>query len=106
MANHNATGKKSKKGPELVQRCRGAVLNALDVLEKRGKPISELLAEEFSQNPSKLMELASKFCPRELEAEITHAYRASDLADDELASIAAGSGEGTTDPQGGEEKLH
>jgi len=49
MANHNATGKKSKKGPELVQRCRGAVLNALDLMESRGKTISELLADEFSK---------------------------------------------------------
>ena len=69
-----AQGKKSAYGPELVQRSRAAVINALDVVEKKGKLISELLAEEFEKNPIKFMELAAKFCPRDLniDGEIRH----------------------------------
>ncbi len=67
MAGHNATGKKARRGPELVQRSRAAILNALDVLEERGKTISVLLADELENNPIRFMELASKFCPKELD---------------------------------------
>ncbi len=90
MANHKATGKKSAKGPELVQRVRAAILAALDATEKKGKKISEVLAEEFEKNPLKFMELASKYCPKDLSIEIDDARsRVEEFDDDELADIAA-----------------
>lgn len=70
MANHKATGKKTKKGPELAQRCRTAILNAFDAVERDGKLISEVLAQEFQANPIKFMELASKYIPKQIEAEV------------------------------------
>jgi len=70
MANHQATGKKSKHGAELVQRSRAAILNALDVVETKGKTISQLLAAEFIENPIRFMELASKFAPKELDVSV------------------------------------
>jgi len=72
MANHEATGKKAQHGSELAQRTRKAVLNAFDVVEKRGTPISQLLADELEKNPIKIMELASKLIPRELNGNVKH----------------------------------
>lgn len=92
MANHKATGKKSKRGPELVQRCRAAILNALDVVEAEGETISALLAKEFKANPLKFMELASKFSPKDLTVELNdNRDSAEQFTDDELADIAAAS---------------
>ena len=90
MANHEATGKKAKHGRELVQRCRAAVLGALEILEsKTGKKITEILAQELEANPLKFMELASKFCPKDLQVELNDITdRAEQLSDDELADIA------------------
>lgn len=106
MANHKATGKTAKRGSELVQRCRAAVLNALDVVEQEGKTISELLAKEFESNPIKFMELASKFCPKDIQAEITHTVNANQLTDDELASIATGSSKRASKAKDSEKQLH
>ena len=96
MANHSATGKKAKRGAELAQRARAAILNALDVVEKDGKLISEILAEEFKNNPIKFMELASKFTPKDINAEVSHVIEAKELTDDELADIATGRSAGTS----------
>lgn len=106
MADYNATGKKAGHGPELVQRTRKAVLNAFDALENRGKVLSDLLADELEKNPIKFMELASKLMPKEITGDFNHNYSAKRLSDDELASIATGSSEGTTEPQKGEKSLH
>lgn len=89
MANYKATGKKTKHGAELVQRCRAAVLNTFNAIEKEGKLISEILAEEFKSNPLRFMDMASKYCPKEIDGEITHVFDAAELTDDELKSIAA-----------------
>lgn len=90
MANHEATGKKPKKGPELVQRCRAAILNALDVVESEGETISALLAKEFKANPLKFMELASKFAPKDLNIDLNdNRDNADQFTDSELADIAA-----------------
>jgi len=67
MANHNATGKKSRRGEELIQRARSAVLNAMDATENRGRRLSEILADELEKNPIKFMELASKLMPKEID---------------------------------------
>lgn len=72
MANHKATGKKAARGAEMVQRIRGAILNALDTIEKnKGMPISEVLAQEYENNPSKLIELASKYAPKDINMDAT-----------------------------------
>ena len=93
--NKQATGKKPKHGPELVQRVRGAVLSAFDSVEKEGKLISEILAEKFKEDPLRFMDMVSKYCPREvameLEANINHS---SEMSENELEHIAAGSSAG------------
>ena len=94
MANFNAKGKRAAKGPEMVQRCRAAVLNAFDAVESRGKVLSEILADEFEKNPIKFLDAASKWAPKEIQAEVNHITSASDLTDDELADIATGSRDG------------
>lgn len=107
VANHNATGKKSKHGPELVQRCRAAILNALDVIEAEGETISALLAKEFKANPLKFMELASKFSPKDLNVELNdNRDSAEQFTDDELAGIAKGSSDRTAEAQTSKEAIH
>ena len=93
MANYNATGKKARGAQELTVKWRKAVLNTFDCVEKKGKLISEILAEEFEKNPMKFMELASKGIIKEATSDVT-LYRASDLTDDQLADIATGSSTG------------
>lgn len=93
MANYKATGKKSYKGPELVQRVRAALLNALDVLDQRGKKISDILADEFEQNPLKFMDLASKYCPKDVhvhEGETALDRLLENVPDEQLADFATG----------------
>ena len=68
--NHQATGKKAKRGAEMVQRFRALVLNTFDAVEKRGRVLSDILADEFEKNPLKFMEMASKFLPKQLDIEI------------------------------------
>jgi hypothetical protein len=104
MANHKATGKKSRKGQELAQRSRAAILDAMDLLEKDGKTIGELLALEAKENPNKFMELVSKFIPKDIHAEVSHTINALDLTDDELAAIARGSSGGVIATEAGEEQ--
>ncbi len=91
MANPHATGKTAGHGKELVQRTRAAVLHAFDAVERDGKLISEILAQEFEKNPIKFMELASKLMPKEIHGEFNHIVDAKGLSDDELADIATGS---------------
>ncbi len=85
MANPKPIPKKAKHGEELVQRTRAAVLNTFGAIEKRGKVISEILADEFEKNPIKFMELASKLLPKEIHGDINHNHTGLDaLTDDDL----------------------
>ena len=105
MANFSPGGKKAKGAAQLTQRWRTAVLGCFDCVEKDGKLISEILAEEFIKNPMKFMELASKGIIKESTADVT-LYRASDLTDDELADIATGRSKGTDNETPSKTKVH
>jgi hypothetical protein len=59
-------GKKARRAPELASRIRDLLISALDLLEADGVPIDQLLAAEAKQNPFKILEVASKFVPRDL----------------------------------------
>ncbi len=102
--NHKATGKKAKRGPELASRARGALLEAMDLLEKDGQSLGQLLMDEAKQNPRGFMDLVSKYCPRDIQAEISHTINALDLSDDELAAIARGSSGGVIATEASEEQ--
>ena len=78
--------KTARRGAELVQRSRAAVLNSLDVLEQRGKKISELLADELEKNPIRFMELAAKFCPKEMDVTYS-AKQPQQMTDAELYEL-------------------
>ena len=72
MANHRATGKKAKHGAELAQRLRAAVLNTFDAIEEStNKTISQILAEKYSDDPMKLIDLASKLIPKERMVDVS-----------------------------------
>lgn len=101
-----AQGKRAGHGPELVQRTRKAVLNTFKAVEKRGKVISEILADEFEKNPIKFMELAAKLMPKEISGEVTHIVDAKRLSDDELANIAAGSSAGASNKTESAKQVH
>lgn len=64
--NHQATGKKPKRGPELVSRARYQLIKAFDLVEEKGLTVAELLARDAEENPMKFMELVSKYCPRDM----------------------------------------
>lgn len=102
MANHRATGKKSKRGPELAQRIRAGILNALDCVEKDGMLISEILAEEFKANPMKFIDMASKYVPKDIELQVTEVVE--DLSDAELVNIASGRSEGASEAAKGKKQ--
>ena len=91
MANPNPEPKQAKHGKELVQRTRAGILNAFDVVEKRGdkKLISEYLADAFIDNPLKFMDTAAKYLPKEVNIDMTHSQAADKLTDEELADIIA-----------------
>ena len=105
MANFAPGGKKAKGAAQLTSRWRSAVLNCFDCVEREGKLISEILAEEFKKNPIKFMELASKGIIKESTSDVT-LYRASELTDDELADIATGSSKGTDKEAPSKTKIH
>lgn len=63
--------RKGKRGAELVGRIRGSILNALDAVENRGKVLSQILADKFEQDPIRFMELAAKYCPKDLNVDTT-----------------------------------
>lgn len=99
MANFNATGKKPKYGHELTQRTRKIILSALDIVDgDEKKPMREILAAEAKLNPLKFMELASKFCLKDVVVDINDARdRAEELTDSELADIVAARSKETED---------
>lgn len=101
MANKSATGKKSKRGPEIVQRVRGAILGAFDAVEKEGRLISEILAEKFKEDPMRFMDMASKYCPKDVDLHVHEATNARELTEQELderiAAALAARGEESED---------
>ena len=100
--NKHATGKKAGHGPELVQRIRAVVLGALDAVEKDGKLISEILAEKFKDDPLRFMDMASKYCPKEVAMEVsTTVLHTSEMSEVELERIATGSSAGATEKASG-----
>ena len=101
-----AKGKTAYRGIEMAQRSRAAVLNALDVVESRGRLISEILADEFESNPLKFMELAAKLTPKEISGEINHVHTAQSLTDDALADIATGGSTRAVNPAQSKTELH
>jgi hypothetical protein len=79
-------GKVAKKGVELVQRTRAAILNSLDVLDNRNKPLSQLLADAAEQNPIKYTEMIARHIPKDVT--VNHkSLKAKDISDDELYEV-------------------
>lgn len=89
MANRNPNPKRAKKGPELVQRVRAAILNAFDAVERDGKLISEILAEKFKDDPLRFMDMASKYCPKDVDLHVDRVTSAADLTENELDELIA-----------------
>lgn len=105
-ANINPKGKSAAKGPELASRLRSALLGALDLVAEEGKTVAQMLAEKLAEDPFKFMEIAAKYVPRQIEAEVAYTLKASDLTDDELADIAATRRKRTSKPENRAQKLH
>lgn len=89
MANRNPNPKRAKKGPELVQRVRAAILGAFDAVEREGRLISEVLAEKFKDDPLRFMDMASKYCPKDVDLHVDRATSAADLTEQELDELIA-----------------
>ncbi len=89
MANYKATGKKVKNGPEIVQRVRTAILGAFETVEKEGRLISQILADEFKKDPMRFMDMASKYCPKDVDMRVERVTTAADLTEQELDELIA-----------------
>lgn len=89
MANPKPDPKPAQHAKHLVARTRKAILNAFDAVENRGKVISDILADEFENNPLKFMDMAAKYIPKNIDIEVTHNGNADKLTDAELADIIA-----------------
>lgn len=86
--NYQSTGKSAMKGPELVQRIRGAVLRTFDLYEdQRGKTIPELLLPALEDNPLKFLEVAAKYCPKDMTIETKSTKDVKDLTIEELMGM-------------------
>ena len=57
----------------------------------------------LEEYPSRFFEIASKYVPKEIEADVRHTYVES-LTDDELADIATGGSDGVTGQASGTKK--
>lgn len=65
------------------------------------------MAEWAQENQTEFYKLYAKLLPHEISAEITNVYRASELADDELAEIIrSGRSERAADETRGSDELH
>ena len=94
MANNenlSKTGNKGK-GAELVVRIRKHIWSAFDIVDKDAELTGELginaiLAREFKANPLKFIDIAAKFTPKDINAEIIRTIDVNKLSDSELAEI-------------------
>lgn len=91
MANPNPGPKQPKHAHQLVQRVRGAILNAMDVLDQRDKPLSQLLADEAEKHPIKFTEMVAKHIPKDIML-TTKSLKAKDMSDAELYAALTDSG--------------
>ena len=96
MGNKNSggNGQTAKHGVNLTARTRGSILNALDVVDadakaKLNKPVSQILADEFKNNPLKFMDMAAKYIVKDVNIDMVSKADADKLSDTELADIIA-----------------
>ena len=88
----NLTKGNKGKGSELVVRIRKNIMRSFDIVEEEAKitetkGISGILADAFRANPLKFLDSASKFTPKDINAEIVNTIDVSKLNDSELAEI-------------------
>ena len=87
--NRQATGKAIKRGAQIAARTRGAILNAFDAVEQRGRVISEILADSFIENPLKFLDTAAKYVPKDINLTNNIKKDSKDYTDDELQEMIA-----------------
>lgn len=68
-------GRKGKAN--LTDRVRSAFEDALVILDRRQKPLKELMADALEQNPIAALNALSKFCP--IEAKVEHSGSVTDF---------------------------
>lgn len=88
-SNSGGNGKTARRGHELVQRTRAAILNAMDVLDKGTEPLSVLLAKAATEQPMRFLDMAAKHCPKDIDLNIISDLKAENMTDNELADIIA-----------------
>ena len=54
---------KQPQGRRLVPETRGAFLRALKIIDEKGVPLSDLLAQSFEDEPLRTLDTMSKFVP-------------------------------------------
>ena len=61
-----ARPKGSGGGQQIVHRLRASIYEAIDTLEKRGKPLGQLLADAFEANPNATLLAIGRILPRDI----------------------------------------
>jgi len=54
------------KGKRIVPEVRGAFLRALKDMANKGRPLHDIIIQEFENNPLRALDTLSKFIPKEL----------------------------------------
>ena len=89
IANHKPHPRTARYGAQLAGKLRKVILDSLELFDKADVPLAQLLMDEGKKHPFKYTDMAAKYIPKEITAEITTAYTASNMTDDELADVIA-----------------
>ncbi len=74
MTNKMGRPKGSGRGPQIIHRLRQSIFEAIDTLDRRGKPLAMLLADAFEANPTATLLAISRVLPKDIniQAESTN----------------------------------
>ena len=89
IPNHKPHPRTARYGAQLAGKLRKVILDSLELFDKEDVPLAQLLMEKGKKEPFKYTDMAAKYIPKGITAEITTAYTASNMTDDELADVIA-----------------
>jgi len=87
IGNTYALDSPRKRGKSIVNRARTAILGCFEVVNDSDKPMKEVLAEAFTDDPIKFMTMAAKYIPKDINVDIQHSMNPLQLTDEQLQEI-------------------
>lgn len=92
-----------KNAQDIAPKVRAYIKQAFEKLEKKGKPLSEIIARELDENFAPTMNALKGYVPFEIEVDHEHTH-IHELTDDQLADIAATGSARIIEQAGGKKK--